>query len=213
MKLWSESFKDGEAIPGEYAFCVIDPASHVAMSSNKNPHLAWSDLPADTKSLALVCHDRDVPSRGDDVNQEGKSVSADLPRVDFFHWTLIDLPADMKSIAAGQYSNEVTARGKNGPDIGDGRPGRHGINDYTGWFAGDANMAGDYYGYDGPCPPWNDSIQHHYVFTLFALDIERIPVDGKFTGQQVRDAIHGHVLAEASIVGTYTLNPALAKAG
>lgn len=213
MKLWSESFKDGEAIPGEYAFCVIDPASHVAMSSNKNPHLAWSDLPADTKSLALVCHDRDVPSRGDDVNQEGKSVPADLPRVDFFHWTLIDLPADMKSIAAGQYSNEVTARGKNGPDIGDGRPGRHGINDYTGWFAGDANMAGEYYGYDGPCPPWNDSIQHHYVFTLFALDIERIPVDGKFTGQQVRDAIHGHVLAEASIVGTYTLNPALAKAG
>lgn len=213
MKLWSESFKDGEAIPGEYAFCVIDPASHVAMSSNKNPHLAWSDLPADTKSLALVCHDRDVPSRGDDVNQEGKSVPADLPRVDFFHWTLIDLPADMKSIAAGQYSNEVTARGKNGPDIGDGRPGRHGINDYTGWFAGDANMAGEYYGYDGPCPPWNDSIQHHYVFTLFALDIERIPVDGKFTGQQVRDAIHGHVLAEASIVGTYTLNPVLAKAG
>lgn len=213
MKLWSESFKDGEAIPGEYAFCVIDPASHVAMSSNTNPHLAWSDLPADTKSLALVCHDRDVPSRGDDVNQEGKSVPADLPRVDFFHWTLIDLPADMKSIAAGQYSNEVTARGKNGPDIGDGRPGRHGINDYTGWFAGDANMAGEYYGYDGPCPPWNDSIQHHYVFTLFALDIERIPVDGKFTGQQVRDAIHGHVLAAASIVGTYTLNPALAKAG
>lgn len=213
MKLWSESFKDGDAIPGEYAFCVIDPASHVAMSSNRNPHLAWSDLPAGTKSLALVCHDRDVPSRGDDVNQEGKSVPADLPRVDFFHWTLIDLPADMTSIAAGQYCNEVTPRGKSGPDIGGSQPGRHGLNDYTGWFAGDADMAGDYFGYDGPCPPWNDSIQHHYVFTLFALDIERVPVEGKFTGQQVRDAIRGHVLAEADIVGTYTLNPALANAG
>ncbi len=211
MKLWSESFKDGEAIPGEYAFCVIDPASHVALSSNKNPHLAWSDLPAGTRSLALICHDRDVPSRGDDVNQEGKTVPADLPRVDFFHWTLIDLPADMQAIAAGQYSSEVTPRGKSGPAIGGGRPGRHGINDYTGWFAGDATMAGDYYGYDGPCPPWNDSIQHHYVFTLFALDIERVPVEGKFTGQQVRDAIRGHVLDEASIVGTYTLNPALTK--
>ncbi|MGE5623020.1 MAG: YbhB/YbcL family Raf kinase inhibitor-like protein [Bacillota bacterium] len=213
MKLWSESFRDGEAIPGEYAFCVIDPASHVALSSNKNPHLAWSDLPPGTRSLALICHDRDVPSRGDDVNQEGKTVPADLPRVDFFHWTLVDLPADMKSIAAGQYSSEVTPRGKRGPEIGGGRPGRHGINDYTGWFAGDANMAGDYYGYDGPCPPWNDSIRHHYVFTLFALDIERVPVEGMFTGQQVRDAIRGHVLDEASIVGTYTLNPALAKAG
>ncbi|MGE5651551.1 MAG: YbhB/YbcL family Raf kinase inhibitor-like protein [Bacillota bacterium] len=213
MKLWSESFKDGDAIPGEYAFCVIDPASHVAMSSNRNPHLAWSDLPAGTKSLALICHDRDVPSRGDDVNQEGKSVPADLPRVDFFHWTLIDLPADMTPIAAGQYCNEVTLRGKSGPDIGGSQPGRHGLNDYTGWFAGDADMAGDYFGYDGPCPPWNDAIQHHYVFTLFALDIERVPVDGKFTGQQVRDAIRGHVLAEANIVGAYTLNPALAKAG
>lgn len=212
MKFWSDSFKDGEVIPGEFAFCVIDPNAHVAMSSNRNPHLAWSDVPAGTKSLALLCHDVDVPSRGDDVNQEGKTVPADLPRVDFFHWTLIDLPADLGSIAAGQYSSEVTARGKSGPEIGNGLAGRHGINDYTGWFAGDANMSGDYYGYDGPCPPWNDSIVHHYVFTLYALDVERVQVDGKFTGQQVRDAIKGHVLGEARIVGTYTLNPQVAQA-
>jgi Raf kinase inhibitor-like YbhB/YbcL family protein len=211
MKLWSDSFKDGTAIPGEFAFCVMDPASHVAMSSNRNPHLAWSDVPAGTKSLALICHDYDVPSRGDDVNQEGKTVPADLPRVDFFHWVLVDLPASMTSIAAGQYCDGITARGKSGPEVGGGRPGRHGINDYTGWFAGDKDMSGDYFGYDGPCPPWNDSILHHYVFTLYALDIERVPVDGKFTGQQVRDAIRGHVLGKAKIVGTYTLNPAVQR--
>lgn len=211
MKLWSESFKDGAVIPGEFAFCVSDPVNHAAMSANKNPHLAWSDLPADTKSLVLICHDPDVPSRGDDVNQEGKTVPADLPRVDFFHWALIDLPTNMNSIAAGQYSHEITPRGKAGPEVGGGRHGRHGINDYTAWFAGDANMAGDYYGYDGPCPPWNDAIVHHYVFTLFALDIERVPVDGKFTGQQVRDAIRGHVIDQAKIVSTYTLNPSLAR--
>lgn len=210
MKLWSDSFKDGGVIPGEFAFAVIDPAAHVALSSNKNPHLAWSDLPAGSKSLALICHDVDVPSRGDDVNQEGKAVPADLPRVDFFHWVLVDLPVSLSTIAAGQYSSEVTPRGKPGPDIGAGRPGRHGINDYTGWFAGDANMAGDYFGYDGPCPPWNDTIVHRYVFTLFALDVERLPVEGKFTGQQVRDAMHGHILGQAQIAGTYTLNPQLA---
>jgi Raf kinase inhibitor-like YbhB/YbcL family protein len=207
MKLWSDSFKNNGVIPGEFAFCVMDPVSHVAMSANKNPHLAWSDLPAGTKSLTLICHDVDVPSRGDDVNQEGKVVPADLPRVDFFHWTLIDLPPSMSSIAAGQYSNEITARGKSGPEIKNGQPGRHGLNDYTSWFANDADMAGDYYGYDGPCPPWNDSITHHYVFTLLALDIERVPVEGKFAGQQVHDAIRGHVLGEAKLVGTYTLNP------
>ena len=48
MKLWSDSFKDGEAIPGESAFCVMDPVSHVAMSSNRNPHLAWSGVAART---------------------------------------------------------------------------------------------------------------------------------------------------------------------
>src|SRR5207245_1723193 len=102
---------------------------------------------------------------------------------------------------------------KSGPDVA-GYPGqRHGINDYTSWFAGDADMVGDYYGYDGPCPPWNDSIMHRYIFTLYALDIARVPVDGKFTGQQVRDAMRGHILAEANIVGLYTLNPLLAEAG
>jgi hypothetical protein len=54
---------------------------------------------------------------------------------------------------------------------------------------------------------------HHYVFTLFALDIERLPVDGKFTGPQVRDAMRNHVLAQTSVTGLYTLNPSLARAG
>jgi len=211
MKLWSDSFNDGGMIPGEFAFCVIEPTTHFTLSANKNPHLAWSDLPAGTRSLAVICCDIDVPSRGDDVNQEQKIVPADLPRVDFFHWTLIDLPPTLSAIAAGQYSNEVTPRGKRGPEIGDGRPGRHGINDYTGWFAGDADMSGDYFGYDGPCPPWNDSIMHRYFFSVFALDVERLPVEGRFTGQQVREAMRGHILGEASVVGIYTLNPLLAS--
>jgi Raf kinase inhibitor-like YbhB/YbcL family protein len=85
---------------------------------------------------------------------------------------------------------------------------RQGINDYTDWFAGDNDMRGDYYGYDGPCPPWNDEIVHRYVFTLFALDVaELLDIEGKLTGQQVRAAMQGHILAEASLTGTYTLNP------
>jgi Raf kinase inhibitor-like YbhB/YbcL family protein len=86
---------------------------------------------------------------------------------------------------------------------------RHGINDYTGWFAGDANMKGNYYGYDGPCPPWNDSIVHHYVFTLYALDTAHLHVQGDLNGANVRAALAGHVLAQAHLSGTYTLNPRL----
>jgi len=208
MKLTSTSFSDGGRIPGEFAFAVIDPAHHVKLSNNRNPHLAWSDAPAGTQSFVIICHDYDVPSRGDDVNQEGREIPATLPRVDFFHWTLVDIPASSTSINVGSYSHAVTPRGKSGPAAAHGT--RQGINDYTGWFAGDHDMEGDYFGYDGPCPPWNDSIIHHYVFTVFALDVARLPLEGKFGGADVRRAIEGHVLASARITGTYTLNPRLA---
>jgi Raf kinase inhibitor-like YbhB/YbcL family protein len=208
MKLRSDSFKDGQPIPGEYAFCVIDPKSHVTLSGNRNPHLAWDDVPAGTRSFALIGHDGDVPSKPDDLFKDDREIPATLPRVDFFHWVLVDVPADERSIAAGSYSKEVTPRGKAGPATPEGT--RQGINDYTGWFASDHDMNGDYYGYDGPCPPWNDSILHRYVFTLYALDVEGVAVDGRFTGPDVLKAIEGHVLAKAAITGTYTLNPRLA---
>lgn len=201
----SNSFTVGQAIPADFAFCEPSPQFHVTLAKNLNPQFSWRDEPAGTKSFAIVCHDPDVPSRGDDVNQEGRTVPASLPRVDFFHWVLVDIPPDVHEIRAGEFASGVVARGKPGPDGPMGT--RQGINDYTGWFAGDKDMAGDYYGYDGPCPPWNDEIPHHYVFTLYALDIARCPVEGRFTGQDVCKAIEGHVLARQKIAGRYTLNP------
>ena len=208
MKLWSHSFKNGEVIPAALAFGKPDPRTHVTLSDNRNPHLAWSDLPAGTKSLAVICHDPDVPSRGDDVNQEGRSVPASLPRVDFYHWVLVDLAADAAPLEEGEFSQEVTARGKAGPEAP--RGARQGVNNYTDWFRGDPDMEGHYFGYDGPCPPWNDSIVHHYHFTLYALDLEKIPLSGPFGAPEVLQVIEEHVLGQASIMGTYTLNPQVA---
>jgi len=207
MKLLSHSFADGSKIPGEFAFAVPDPAQRIKLSANRNPHLAWEAVPTGTRSFALLCHDPDVPSRADDVNQADREIPAALPRVDFFHWVLVDLPATARMIAAGSYSHSVVARGKGGPVAINAT--RQGLNDYTGWFAGDRDMEGDYYGYDGPCPPWNDSILHRYVFTLYALDVERVALQGRFTGPEVLRAIEGHVLASATITGTYSLNPRL----
>lgn len=207
MQLTSSSFTDGEKIPGDHAFCSPDPTHHVCLGKNLNPQLAWHEAPAGSKSFVVICHDPDVPSQGDDVNQEGRQVPAALPRVDFFHWVLIDLPNSISEIKAGEFSKAVTPRGKPGPQAPHGA--RQGINNYTDWFAGDNDMRGDYYGYDGPCPPWNDEIVHRYVFTVFALDIETLPLDGRFGGPEVRAAIAGHILAQASLTGTYTLNQAL----
>jgi len=207
MKLTSSSFADGQKIPGEFAFCIPDAAHHVCLGKNLNPQLAWLDAPAGTRSFAVICCDPDVPSKGDDVNQEGRVVPASLPRVDFFHWVLIDLPVAVNALKEGEFSSDVTPRGKPGPQAAHGA--RQGINNYTDWFAGDHDMRGDYHGYDGPCPPWNDEIVHHYVFTVYALDIDSLPLSGKFGGPEVRAAMQGHILAEASLTGTYTLNPKL----
>jgi Raf kinase inhibitor-like YbhB/YbcL family protein len=209
MKLLSDSWINGERIPALYAAGRLDTGGAPTFSDNLNPHLAWSEVPAGTKSFALICHDFDVPSRGDDVNKADREVPSDLPRVDFFHWVLVDLPATLREIREGEFSRGFTARGKSGPATLHGA--RHGLNDYTGWFAGDAQMAGSYFGYDGPFPPFNDSLIHHYVFTLYALSIERAPVEGAFTGAQVREAIYPHVRGEATHSGTYTLNKRLLR--
>jgi hypothetical protein len=207
MKLTSSVLRDQQPIPADYAFGVVDPDQHVALGANANPPLAWSDLPPGTRSLALICHDPDVPTRADDVNQEGRQVPADLPRADFFHWILVDLPPEPAHILAGEFSQGVTPGGKAGP--AGPRGIRQGINNYREWFAGDPAMTGDYFGYDGPCPPWNDSIIHHYRFTLYALDVDRCPVDGAFTGPEVLAAIEDHVLDQASLTVVYSLNPAV----
>ncbi|WP_428421714.1 YbhB/YbcL family Raf kinase inhibitor-like protein [Methylibium sp.] len=211
MKLTSTSWADGARIPAKYAAGKPDAASIVSFSENVSPQLAWEGAPVGTKSFALICHDPDVPSRGDDVNQPDREVPASLPRVDFFHWVLVDLPPALGAIAEGEFSRGFTPHGKPGPATLHGA--RHGLNDYTGWFAGNADMGGLYHGYDGPFPPFNDALVHRYVFTLHALDVERLAVEGSFTGAKARAAMRGHVLAEAAFSGSYSLNARLIASG
>ncbi|MEQ9369024.1 YbhB/YbcL family Raf kinase inhibitor-like protein [Coleofasciculus sp. F4-SAH-05] len=205
MKLWSDSFTDGGKIPETFGFGKYHPEKHSVFSDNKNPHLAWSDLPPRTRSLVLICHDSDVPSVFDDAEQEGKIVSASLPRIDSYHWVLVDLSPDIQSITAGEFSDGVIKGGKNGPEAPLGT--RQGINDYGEGYVDDPEMAGDYFGYDGPYPPWNDEKIHHYHFTLYATDLDRCPVEGIFTATDVLQAIEGHVLETASLTGTYQIYP------
>ena len=207
MHLTSSNFAHGQPIPEEFAFGAQDPAQHLRLSDNRNPHLRWARIPAGTKSLVLTCVDTDVPTRADDVNKEGRVVPASLPRAEFHHWTMVDIPPAVTEIAAGACSDGIVPRGKQAPPGPAGA--RQGLNDYTLWFAGDASMSGQYFGYDGPCPPWNDALLHHYHFVLYATDLERCPVEGAFTGREVAKALEGHVLAEARLTGTYSLNPAV----
>ena len=216
MKLWSDSFTEGGPIAAECAFAAIDPDTHVRLSTNRNPHLAWDDVPNGTESLVLLCRDIDAPANATDANQQGRSIADGAARTEFFHWILADIPVAIRSLTAGMFSELVTPHGKADPQVpftvknGTEHQLRQGINDYTSWFKDDPTMAGEYYGYDGPCPPWNDERLHTYLFCLYALDIGRLPLDGRFTGREARLAMRGHILDEAQLFGVYSLNPAIA---
>lgn len=203
MKIDIPNWENGATIPEKFAFGKIPTDGRFELSDNVNPKVSWSEVPSGTKSFALICHDPDVPSSGDDVNQEGKKIPSDLPRVDFFHWVLVNIPATTTHISEGVDSTGVTQKGK---DAGQQHYGVTGINDYTNWFASDSDMSGNYGGYDGPCPPWNDSILHHYHFTVYALNVEKLPLNGAFTGSEALVALKPHVLATANQVGTYNMN-------
>ena len=200
MHLASESFQLRGRIPAEFAMGVAD-----GFGGNRNPQLHWSDVPAGTRSFALLCIDTDAPTDASTVGRDGMQIPVEQPRAEFVHWTMVDIPATLREIAAGSCSDGITAHGKEAPQGPGGA--RQGLNDYTGWFAGDEAMRGDYRGYDGPYPPFNDLRLHRYFFRLFALDVDRLPVPGRFTAADVFTAMQGHVLAEASTWGSYSLNP------
>lgn len=71
-------------------------------------------------------------------------------------------------------------------------------------------MGGDYHGYDGPYPPWNARAILHYIVTLYALDIGRLPVSGRFSGQNFMQAMDEHIQKTTEILTNCPLNPAMA---
>lgn len=208
MWLRSDSFAAGAPIPSQFAMGQPS-ADGFGFAENRNPRLAWGEVPPGTRSFVLMCVDPDVPTVPEMVGKADVEIPAEQPRCDFVHWLMIDIPADCREIAAGSCSAGVTVGGKQVPEGPVGA--RQGLNDYTAWFAGDARMAGDYRGYDGPFPPPNDLRVHRYFFRLFALDRARLDVPERFTVADALRAMHAHVLTETAIFGVYSLHPRVAK--
>ncbi|HKO08079.1 MAG TPA: YbhB/YbcL family Raf kinase inhibitor-like protein [Alphaproteobacteria bacterium] len=204
LKVSIDSLARVKVIPDKYAFCNPAKEGHVKPGADVSPRISWSRGPAGTKSYAIIATDPDVPSIRTDMNQEGKTLSATMPRVTFFHWVLVDIPPNVRSLAAGADSDARVVHGKpQSPST----VGLRGLNGYTNAFAANEQMKGDYFGYDGPCPPWNDEIPHHYHFTVYALSAATLNLSGAFTGLDAMKAMEGLVLAKGEVVGVYAQNP------
>jgi Raf kinase inhibitor-like YbhB/YbcL family protein len=97
------------------------------------------------------------------------------PRMTWVHWVLYNLPASANQLPEGVSAAALPA-------------GTHqGLNDWKRT------------GYGGPCPPIG---RHRYFHKLYALDAVLSDM-GAATKAQVEQAMKGHVLATAELIGTY----------
>ena len=211
MKLHSDSFEHRGTMPLRFAAGKPEAGTDsYEFGDNHNPHLSWTNVPEGTRSLVLIAVDPDVPTHGEMVGRPDIEIPEEQARMEFTHWVVIDMDPATREIVERAHCNGVTPRGKDetaGPGAG-----RQGLNDYTGWFAKDKDMAGDWFGYDGPFPPPNDRRLHRYFFRLFALDVSRLKLSNRFTAADVHNAMRGHILAEDAIYATYSLHPELHQA-
>lgn len=101
----------------------------------------------------------------------------DAPVGTWTHWVFFDMPASTASLPEGVSKVDEVAGG-----------GRQGRNDFR------------RIGYGGPCPP--PGKPHRYFFKLYALD-KTLNLKPGASKQEVEQAMQGHVLATAQLMGTY----------
>src|ERR1700682_3673232 len=161
LKVSVDGVESGKMMPTKYGFCMPAAQGHAGPAPDISPRISWSKGPAGTKSYAVILHDTDSPAeQREKMNKEGETLTSAVPRRNFYHWILVDIPADVTAIAEGAESTARVPHGKPATPAAAG--GARGLNDFTKVLAANEAMKGQYYGYDGPCPPWNDENLHHY---------------------------------------------------
>jgi len=114
----------------------------------------------------------------------------------FWHWAVYNIPPTATGLAQGAGNSAATlpvgAFGGNTDFLDTGATGGNG-------------------NYGGPCPPAGDA-PHHYIFTLFALDVPKLEVAGGvpktgtaglFGFALGRAGIGAHMLAKATFTATF----------
>ena len=102
----------------------------------------------------------------------------DAPGGVWHHWAVYDIPANQRGLAEGAVRDS------------DRKDFKQAINDFR------------RSGYGGPCPPRGHG-SHHYHFRLLAVSVDLLPLGSKASCRDVEREARKHVIAEATLVGTY----------
>jgi len=99
----------------------------------------------------------------------------------WWHWVVYDLPPTTNSLP-----------------IGAGAAGNSSLP--AGTLQGRSDLGED--AYHGPCPAKGDP-PHRYVFTVYALDVAKLPVPPDSSGAMVTSVSQEHLLGKAVLVAHY----------
>jgi Raf kinase inhibitor-like YbhB/YbcL family protein len=99
----------------------------------------------------------------------------------YWHWSAFDIPATILELPRGA-----------------GTPGKAAMP------AGAVQVRNDggTYGFEGAAPPAGDG-EHRYVFTVYAVDREKLGPDREATPAQVGFMLRFHTIGRARLIGTY----------
>jgi Raf kinase inhibitor-like YbhB/YbcL family protein len=100
----------------------------------------------------------------------------DAPAGIWVHWVLYNIPSDLSGLPEGVPADA---------ELSDGS-----LSGVNSWGRN---------GYGGPCPPAGT---HRYFFRLYALE-SHIGLESGATKEQLLNAMQGHVLGQAEVMGTY----------
>ncbi len=92
----------------------------------------------------------------------------------WYHWLVVNIPSDIRSIKEG------------------------------GKIKGSLETITDFktYGYGGACPPVGHGV-HHYNFTVYALDIEKLDISKDAKPKEAEDKILSHAVAKSTITALF----------
>ena len=100
----------------------------------------------------------------------------------WWHWVVFNIPASVTSLPAGA------------SDPASGKLPKGAVQSLTDFGAP---------GYGGPCPPQGDR-SHRYIFTVHALDVEKLDLDEKAMPALVGFTITGSRIDRATLMSTYS---------